>query len=155
LTEFSSNGYNSVGGGPVNEGDALKCSLDGRPCCWANVGTPDDQLDWHVASGVPDRVHHPNVTIDGHYLLAYAVNAAPSDEAQLTSCAIACASSPIIVRVRHWQKTALLQVCLKESFPESVNYTPLLNCQEFPPTPNGPQYTEVELPKNSLVDVSD
>lgn len=34
-----------------------------------------------------------------------------------------------------------------------MNYTPLLNCQEFPPTPNGPQYTEVELPKNSLVDV--
>jgi hypothetical protein len=76
------------------------------------------------------------------------------DEAQLTSCAIACASSPIRVRVRHWQKTALLQVCLKESFPDAVSSTPLLNCQEFPPTPNGPQYTEVELPKNSLVDVS-
>lgn len=34
-----------------------------------------------------------------------------------------------------------------------MNSVPLLNCQEFPSTPNGPQYTEVELPKNSLVDV--
>ncbi|KHJ96908.1 hypothetical protein OESDEN_03124 [Oesophagostomum dentatum] len=51
LTEFGADGYNAEGGGPVNSGSALTCKFDGRPCCWANVPPPDDQLDWHVGSG--------------------------------------------------------------------------------------------------------
>ncbi|KAI6241713.1 hypothetical protein M3Y99_00333600 [Aphelenchoides fujianensis] len=148
---WGSRGYNDRGGGPVGEGTSLKCDFETENCCWANLPAPEDQIDWNRRQGLPDE-RYPNITIDGHYLIATAV-ASPSDEAQLTSCAIACASSPIRVRVKHWQQRALLQVCLRESFPETTNFNPLLNCQEFPPTPNGPLYTEVELPKNSVVDV--
>ncbi|KAI6187746.1 hypothetical protein M3Y98_00278100 [Aphelenchoides besseyi] len=148
---FSSSGYNEKGGGPVSEGNALRCDFEGAACCWANLPAPEDQIDWNVRQGLPDE-RYPNITVDGHYLIATAI-ASPSDEAQLTSCAIACASSVIRVRAKHWQQRALLQVCLRESFPESTNFNPLLNCQEFPPTPNGPMYTEVELPRNSVVDV--
>lgn len=153
LTEFSSNGYNAEGGGPVAHGAALGCDFEGRPCCWANVPSPDDQIDWHMASGVPESQHFQNVSIDGKYLVAYSSGAAPSDEAQFASCSIGCASSPIRVRARHWQsQNVLLQVCQRESFPNSVNFNPLLNCQEFPMT-NSIQYTEVVLPKASLVDI--
>ncbi|CAJ0938178.1 unnamed protein product, partial [Mesorhabditis belari] len=36
-TEFSADGYNNEGGGPVSKGAALSCYMDGRPCCWANL----------------------------------------------------------------------------------------------------------------------
>ncbi|KAI1722637.1 hypothetical protein Ddc_06806 [Ditylenchus destructor] len=153
LSEFSSNGYNAEGGGPVAHGAALGCDFEGRACCWANVPSPDDQIDWHMASGVPESQHFQNVSIDGKYLVAYSSGAAPSDEAQFASCSIGCASSPIRVRARHWQsQNVLLQVCQRESFPNSVNFNPLLNCQEFPMT-DSIQYTEVVLPKASLVDI--
>lgn len=153
LTEFSSNGYNAEGGGPVSQGQALQCDFDGRPCCWANAPTPEDQLDWQWASGTPERIAS-NVTLNGRYLLAYAEGAAPSDEAQFASCSIACASSPITVRATHYQtKSVLLQVCQRESFPQSIDFNPLLNCQEFPNS-GRLQHTELTLPKASLVDVS-
>ena len=107
--------YNNAGGGPVKEGkwelpifafvpsiqslgETLRCDFEGQSCCWANLPPPDDQIDWNVKQGLPDE-RMPNVTIDGHYLIATAI-ASPSDEAQLTSCAIACASSPIRVRAK-------------------------------------------------------
>lgn len=153
LSEFSSNGYNAEGGGPVNKDDALQCDFEGRPCCWANVPTPDDQIDWQLGSGQPERARADNVTLQGHYLVAYAEGAAPSDEAQFASCSIACASSPIRVRARHYKsRDVLLQVCQRESFPNSVDYNPLLNCQEFPGGA-GFQDSELTLPKASLVDV--
>ncbi|CAD5221690.1 unnamed protein product [Bursaphelenchus xylophilus] len=153
LTEFSSNGYNSAGGGPVNKDEALSCDFEGRPCCWANAPTPDDQIDWQHAAGTPDVVARQNMTMQGRYLLAHAVSAAPSDEAQFVSCAIACASSPIKVRATHFQShNVLLQVCQRESFPNSVDYNPLLNCQEFPSDANLKR-TELVLPKASLVDI--
>ncbi|CAD5215736.1 unnamed protein product [Bursaphelenchus okinawaensis] len=153
LTEFSSNGYNNAGGGPVNKDDALGCDFEGRPCCWANAPTPDDQIDWQHAAGTPDVVARHNMTMQGRYLLAHAVSAAPSDEAQFVSCAIACASSPIKVRSTHYQShDVLLQVCQRESFPNSVDYNPLLNCQEFP-SDGRLQRSELTLPKASLVDI--
>ncbi|GMT07419.1 hypothetical protein PENTCL1PPCAC_29593 [Pristionchus entomophagus] len=154
LSEFSADGYNAEGGGPVNSGGALSCRVDGTPCCWANVPPPDDQLDWQIATGAPDTPHFQNVPApEGSYLVAYARGAAPSDEAQFASCSIACASSPITVRAKHWQsENVLLQVCQRESFPQSVNFNPLLNCQEFPLV-NGLATTEVVLPKASLIDI--
>ncbi|VDM55354.1 unnamed protein product [Angiostrongylus costaricensis] len=100
----------------------------------------------------------------GSYLLAYARGAAPSDEAQFASCSIGCSASDITVRVRyvffttslslHWtSENVLLQVCLRESFPNAgVVYNPLLNCQEFPAS-DGLTATELVLPKTSLVDI--
>uniref|UniRef100_A0AC35GA75 Uncharacterized protein n=2 Tax=Panagrolaimus sp. PS1159 TaxID=55785 RepID=A0AC35GA75_9BILA len=130
----------------------LQCNLD-KPCCWVNVPSPEDQIDWQVASGVPESQAFQGVNIQGNYLVAYAAGAAPSDEAQFASCSIACASSPIRVRARHWQsRDVLLQVCQRESFPNSVNFNPLLNCQEFPVV-QGLGYTEVVLPKASLIDI--
>ncbi|VDN03635.1 unnamed protein product [Thelazia callipaeda] len=154
LHEFDSNGYNAEGGGPVASGEALSCDFDSRPCCWANVPPPDDQLDWHLATGAPNSPQFQNAPIpNGKYLVAYASNSAPSDEAQFASCAIGCASSPIIVRARHWQsENVLLQVCQRESFPNTVNFNPLLNCQEFPMV-NSLGATEVVLPKASLTDI--
>ncbi|CAJ0574987.1 unnamed protein product, partial [Mesorhabditis spiculigera] len=153
-SEFSADGYNNEGGGPVNRGAALSCYMDGRPCCWANVPPPDDQLDWQIATGKPDTARFQNVPApEGSYLIAYARGAAPSDEAQFASCAIACASSPITVRAKHWQsENVLLQVCQRESFPNAVNFNPLLNCQEFPQV-NGIGTTELVLPKASLIDI--
>ncbi|CAG9530570.1 unnamed protein product [Cercopithifilaria johnstoni] len=154
LHEFDSNGYNTEGGGPVAVGEALSCDFDSRPCCWANVPPPDDQLDWHLANGAPDSRQFQNVPFpSGNYLITYASSSAPSDEAQFASCAIGCASSPIIVRARHWQsENVLLQVCQRESFPNTVNFNPLLNCQEFPLV-NGLGATELVLPKASLIDI--
>ncbi|GMR60773.1 hypothetical protein PMAYCL1PPCAC_30968 [Pristionchus mayeri] len=154
LSEFSADGYNAEGGGPVDSGAALSCRVDGTPCCWANVPPPDDQLDWQIATGSPDVPHFQNVPApEGSYLVAYARGAAPSDEAQFASCSIACASSPITVRAKHWQsENVLLQVCQRESFPQSVNFNPLLNCQEFPQVA-GLSTTEVVLPKASLIDI--
>ncbi|CAD6188715.1 unnamed protein product [Caenorhabditis auriculariae] len=154
LAEFTADGYNAEGGGPVTSGSALTCNFDGRPCCWANVPPPEDQLDWHTASGVPTQLQNRNVPIPtGSYLVAYAKGAAPSDEAQFASCSIGCASSDIIVRAKHWQsENVLLQVCLRESFPTNADRNPLLNCQEFPNV-NGMGTTEVVLPKTSLVDI--
>ncbi|VDK84356.1 unnamed protein product [Litomosoides sigmodontis] len=154
LHEFDSNGYNAEGGGPVAAGEALSCDFDSRPCCWANVPPPDDQLDWHLANGAPDSSPFQNAPFpSGNYLITYASNSAPSDEAQFASCAIGCASSPIIVRARHWQsENVLLQVCQRESFPNTVNFNPLLNCQEFPLV-NSLGATELVLPKASLIDI--
>ncbi|CAB3410368.1 unnamed protein product [Caenorhabditis bovis] len=154
LTEFTADGYNAEGGGPVQSGNALTCNFDNRPCCWANVPSPDDQLDWQVANGVPVQLQNRGVpTPDGTYLVAYAKTAAPSDEAQFASCSIGCASSDIVVRAKHWQsENVLLQVCLRESFPSNADRNPLLNCQEFPYV-NGIGTTEVILPKTSLVDI--
>ncbi|KAH7698638.1 CBN-MLT-9 protein, partial [Aphelenchoides avenae] len=153
LTEFSSNGYNAEGGGPVSFANSLNCDFEGRPCCWANTPTPEDQIDWQLASGIPESQQFRNISIEGHYLVAHASSAAPSDEAQLTSCAIGCASTPIRVRARHWQSpNVLLQVCQRESFPNSVTFNPLLNCQEFPMV-NGLGFTEVVLPKAAYVDI--
>ncbi|VDK80168.1 unnamed protein product [Onchocerca ochengi] len=154
LREFDSNGYNAEGGGPVSGGEALYCDFDSRPCCWANIPPPDDQLDWHLANGVPDSPQFQNTPFpSGNYLVTYASSSAPSDEAQFASCAIGCASSPIIVRARHWQsENVLLQVCQRESFPNTVNFNPLLNCQEFPLV-NGLGATELVLPKASLIDI--
>ncbi|VDM75788.1 unnamed protein product [Strongylus vulgaris] len=122
-------------------GSALTCKFDGRPCCWANVPPPDDQLDWHVGTA-------------GSYLVAYARGAAPSDEAQFASCSIGCSASDITVRAKHWtSENVLLQVCLRESFPNAgVVHNPLLNCQEFPAS-DGLTATELVLPKTSLVDI--
>ncbi|VDM42248.1 unnamed protein product [Toxocara canis] len=154
LHEFDSIGYNSEGGGPVTAGEALSCDFDKRHCCWANVPPPDDQLDWQIAGGTPESVILKDVPVpNGNYLVAHASNSAPSDEAQFASCAIGCASSPIVVRARHWQsENVLLQVCQRESFPATVNFNPLLNCQEFPLV-SGLGATELILPKASLVDV--
>ncbi|KAL3982568.1 hypothetical protein ACH3XW_47675 [Acanthocheilonema viteae] len=154
LHEFDSNGYNAEGGGPVAVGEALSCDFDFRPCCWANVPPPDDQLDWHLANGAPDSPQFRNAPFpSGNYLITYASSSAPSDEAQFASCAIGCASSPIIIRARHWQsENVLLQVCQRESFPNTVNFNPLLNCQEFPLV-NGLGATELVLPKASLIDI--
>ncbi|GMT36164.1 hypothetical protein PFISCL1PPCAC_27461 [Pristionchus fissidentatus] len=154
LSEFSADGYNAEGGGPVNSGAALSCRVDGTPCCWANVPPPDDQLDWQIATGTPDAPHFQNVPApEGSYLVAYARGAAPSDEAQFASCSIACASSPITVRAKHWHsENVLLQVCQRESFPQSASFNPLLNCQEFPLV-QGLETTEVVLPKASLIDI--
>ncbi|VDO25164.1 unnamed protein product [Onchocerca flexuosa] len=134
--------------------DALFCDFDSRPCCWANIPPPDDQLDWHIANGIPDSPQFQNAPFpSGNYLVTYASSSAPSDEAQFASCAIGCASSPIIVRARHWQsENVLLQVCQRESFPNTVNFNPLLNCQEFPLV-NGLGATELVLPKASLIDI--
>jgi hypothetical protein len=52
--EFGSNGYNAEGGGPVLIGDSLRCNFDDRACCWANVPSPDDELEWQLATGLPD-----------------------------------------------------------------------------------------------------
>lgn len=154
VREFSSNGYNAEGGGPVSNGAGLRCDFEGKPCCWANVPSPDDQIDWVVISGPPNSALLRNVSINGNYLAAYSIGAAPSDEAQISSCAIACASSPIRVRARHWQSAnVLLQVCQRESFPSTINFNPLLNCQEFPVTSKGIAYTELILPKANLVDI--
>ncbi|CAB54204.1 MAM domain-containing protein [Caenorhabditis elegans] len=154
LTEFTADGYNAEGGGPVRSGNALTCNFDGRPCCWANVPPPDDQLDWQIASGVPVQLQNRGVPQpEGSYLIAYAKSAAPSDEAQFASCSIGCASSDIVVRAKHWQsESVLLQVCLRESFPSNAERNPLINCQEFPYV-DGMGTTEVILPKTSLVDI--
>ncbi|CAP27508.1 Protein CBR-MLT-9 [Caenorhabditis briggsae] len=154
LTEFTADGYNAEGGGPVRSGNALTCNFDGRPCCWANVPPPDDQLDWQIANGVPIQLQNRGVpTPEGSYLIAYAKAAAPSDEAQFASCSIGCASSDIVVRAKHWQsESVLLQVCLRESFPTNAERNPLINCQEFPYV-DGMGTTEVILPKTSLVDI--
>ncbi|KAK6765776.1 hypothetical protein RB195_025596 [Necator americanus] len=155
LSEFGADGYNAEGGGPVNSGSALTCKFDGRPCCWANVPPPDDQLDWHVGNGpinttIWRNAPHP----PGSYLVAYARGAAPSDEAQFASCSIGCSASDITVRAKHWtSENVLLQVCLRESFPNAgVVHNPLLNCQEFPAS-DGLTATELVLPKTSLVDI--
>ncbi|KAL7077931.1 hypothetical protein ACQ4LE_003120 [Meloidogyne hapla] len=154
LAEFGSEGYNSQGGGPVADGEALSCNFEGEPCCWANIPTPsDDQIDWYLVQGTPESVHLRNISMKGRYLFAYAKGAGPSDEAQLSSCAITCASSPIKVRARHWQSSnVLLQVCQRESFPATLGFNPLLNCQEFP-SPGHVAYTELALPKASYVDI--
>ncbi|WKY15065.1 hypothetical protein Q1695_000517 [Nippostrongylus brasiliensis] len=155
LTEFGADGYNAEGGGPVNSGSALTCKFDGRPCCWANVPPPDDQLDWHVGNGAPNSTVFRNApSPPGSYLVAYARGAAPSDEAQFASCSIGCTASDITVRARHWtSENVLLQVCLRESFPNAgVVHNPLLNCQEFPSS-DGLTATELVLPKTSLVDI--
>ncbi|CAI2358210.1 unnamed protein product [Caenorhabditis sp. 36 PRJEB53466] len=154
LTEFTADGYNAEGGGPVRSGNALTCNFDGRPCCWANVPPPDDQLDWQIANGVPVQLQNRGVPQpEGSYLIAYAKSAAPSDEAQFASCSIGCASSDIVVRAKHWQsESVLLQVCLRESFPTNAERNPLINCQEFPYV-DGMGTTEVILPKTSLVDI--
>lgn len=154
LTEFGADGYNAEAGGPVNSGSALTCNFDGRPCCWANVASPDDQLDWQIANGAPDtNTFRDAPSPQGSYLVAYARAAAPSDEAQFASCSIGCSSSPITVRVKHWKTEAvLLQVCLRDSFPNNVEHNPLLNCQEFPSV-HGLATTEVVLPRSSLVDI--
>ncbi|KAK5975486.1 hypothetical protein GCK32_005130, partial [Trichostrongylus colubriformis] len=65
LTEFGADGYNAEGGGPVNSGNALTCKFDGRPCCWANVPPPDDQLDWHVGTGAPNSTVFRNAPAPG------------------------------------------------------------------------------------------
>ncbi|KAK6058451.1 hypothetical protein COOONC_03977, partial [Cooperia oncophora] len=90
----------------------------------------------------------------GSYLVAYARAAAPSDEAQFASCSIGCTASDITVRAKHWtSENVLLQVCLRESFPNAgVVHNPLLNCQEFPAS-DGLTATELVLPKTSLVDI--
>ncbi|PIO77551.1 hypothetical protein TELCIR_00313 [Teladorsagia circumcincta] len=90
----------------------------------------------------------------GSYLVAYARGAAPSDEAQFASCSIGCTASDITVRAKHWtSENVLLQVCLRESFPNAgVVHNPLLNCQEFPAS-DGLTATELVLPKTSLVDI--
>ncbi|MFH4976570.1 hypothetical protein AB6A40_003279 [Gnathostoma spinigerum] len=155
VADFDSNGYNAEGGGPVTAGEALKCTFDvRRPCCWANVPPSDDKLDWHLATGTPhSKVFTSSTVPDGSYLVAYTKGASPSDEAQFASCAIGCASSEIIVRARHWQSpNVLLQVCQRESFPSTVNFNPLLNCQEFPHVANF-SAAQVVLPKASLVDI--
>ncbi|CAK5010762.1 unnamed protein product [Meloidogyne enterolobii] len=154
LAEFGSEGYNSQGGGPVVDGEALSCNFEGEPCCWANIPTPsDDQIDWYLVQGTPESIHLRNISMKGRYLFAYAKGAGPSDEAQLSSCAITCASSPIKVRARHWQSSnVLLQVCQRESFPATLGFNPLLNCQEFP-SPGHVAYTELALPKASYVDI--
>ncbi|KAJ1357531.1 hypothetical protein KIN20_015701 [Parelaphostrongylus tenuis] len=61
-------------------------------------------------------------------------------------------AQPVILL--HWtSENVLLQVCLRESFPNAgVVYNPLLNCQEFP-TSDGLTATELVLPKTSLVDI--
>uniref|UniRef100_A0A183D1W9 Alpha-carbonic anhydrase domain-containing protein n=1 Tax=Gongylonema pulchrum TaxID=637853 RepID=A0A183D1W9_9BILA len=107
-----------------------------------------------LASGAPNSPHFQNAPVpNGNYLVTYASSSAPSDEAQFASCAVGCASSPIIVRARHWQsENVLLQVCQRESFPNTVNFNPLLNCQEFPLV-NGLGATELVLPKASLIDI--
>ncbi|CAJ0609691.1 unnamed protein product [Cylicocyclus nassatus] len=155
LTEFGADGYNAEGGGPVNSGSALTCKFDGRPCCWANVPPPDDQLDWHVGTGPINTTTWRNApSPPGSYLVAYARGAAPSDEAQFASCSIGCSASDITVRAKHWtSENVLLQVCLRESFPNAgVVHNPLLNCQEFPAS-DGLTATELVLPKTSLVDI--
>ena len=81
-------------------GSQLQCNLETRPCCWVNVPSPEDQIDWQIARGVPQTQRFQNVTIQDNYLVAYAAGAAPSDEAQFASCSIGCASSPIRVRAR-------------------------------------------------------
>ncbi|KHJ96907.1 hypothetical protein OESDEN_03123 [Oesophagostomum dentatum] len=134
---------------------ALTCKFDGRPCCWANVPPPDDQLDWHVGSGPINTTIWRNApSPPGSYLVAYARGAAPSDEAQFASCSIGCSASDITVRAKHWtSENVLLQVCLRESFPNAgVVHNPLLNCQEFPAS-DGLTATELVLPKTSLVDI--
>uniref|UniRef100_A0A1I7XXE6 MAM domain-containing protein n=1 Tax=Steinernema glaseri TaxID=37863 RepID=A0A1I7XXE6_9BILA len=152
ITEFSAEGYNSESGGPIDKPSGLSCDFDGKPCCWANVATPEDQFDWQVASG-PVQGALRNASLSGSYLVAYANSVAPSDEAQFASCGIYCASSPIRVRASHYQSSkVLLQVCQKESYPTTANYNPLLNCQEFPRY-NGLGYSELVLPKASLVDI--
>ncbi|KAL6723246.1 hypothetical protein Aduo_018270 [Ancylostoma duodenale] len=155
LTEFGADGYNAEGGGPVNSGSALTCKFDGRPCCWANVPPPDDQLDWHVGTGpINNTIWRNAPSPPGSYLVAYARGAAPSDEAQFASCSIGCSASDITVRAKHWtSENVLLQVCLRESFPNAgVVHNPLLNCQEFPAS-DGLTATELVLPKTSLVDI--
>ncbi|KAI3414093.1 hypothetical protein GPALN_011560 [Globodera pallida] len=157
IAEFGSDGYNSQGGGPVPDALSLNCDFEGQqPCCWANVPTPtDDQIDWVQVEGQPQSSLLPrNVSVDGKYLVAYASAAAPSDEAQLSSCAIACASTSIRVRARHMQTSnVLLQVCQRESFPPSLGFNPLLNCQEFPTSSGRMINTELVLPKASYVDI--
>uniref|UniRef100_A0A8R1I227 MAM domain-containing protein n=1 Tax=Caenorhabditis japonica TaxID=281687 RepID=A0A8R1I227_CAEJA len=154
VTEFTADGYNAEGGGPVQSGNALTCNFDGKPCCWANIPSPDDQLDWQIASGVPVQLQNRGVPQnEGSYLIAYAKSAAPSDEAQFASCSIGCTSSDIVIRAKHWQsESVLLQVCLRESFPTNAERNPLINCQEFPFI-DGMGTTEVILPKTSLVDI--
>lgn len=82
------------------KGTNLQCDFEGRPCCWANVPSPDDQIDWQRASGVPQSQLFSNISIQGTYLVAFASGAAPSDEAHFASCAIGCSSSDIRVRAK-------------------------------------------------------
>ncbi|KAF7632182.1 hypothetical protein Mgra_00008435 [Meloidogyne graminicola] len=154
LAEFGSEGYNSQGGGPVVDGESLSCNFEGEPCCWANIPTPsDDQIDWYLVQGIPESIYLRNISMKGRYLFAYAKGAGPSDEAQFSSCSITCSSSPIRVRAKHWQSNnVLLQVCQRESFPVTLGFNPLLNCQEFPSTGNV-AYTELILPKASYIDI--
>uniref|UniRef100_A0A0N4ZHY1 MAM domain-containing protein n=1 Tax=Parastrongyloides trichosuri TaxID=131310 RepID=A0A0N4ZHY1_PARTI len=153
MYEFDSSTYNEEGGGPINQGHHLTCDFDQGHCCWANVPSPDDQLDWKVGTGNISTNNDMLMPMPGAYLFAHASKAAPSDEAQFASCSIACASSKIKVRVRYWQsKNVLLQVCQRESFPQSIEINPLLNCQELPSN-NYMGYSEVVLPRASLIDI--
>ncbi|CEF60224.1 MAM domain and Concanavalin A-like lectin/glucanases superfamily domain-containing protein [Strongyloides ratti] len=151
--EFDSSTYNEEGGGPINQGQHLNCDFDQGHCCWANVPSPDDQLDWKVGTGNITTSNDMLMPMPGAYLIAHASKTAPSDEGQFASCSIACASSNIKIRVRYWQsKNVLLQVCQRESFPQTIEVNPLLNCQELPSN-NYMGYSEVVLPKASLVDI--
>uniref|UniRef100_A0A0K0FHN5 MAM domain-containing protein n=1 Tax=Strongyloides venezuelensis TaxID=75913 RepID=A0A0K0FHN5_STRVS len=153
LYEFDSSTYNEEGGGPINQGRHLTCDFDQGHCCWANVPSPDDQLDWKVGTGNITTIDNMLMPMPGAYLIAHASKTSPSDEAQFASCSISCASSKIRVRVRYWQsKNVLLQVCQRESFPQSIEINPLLNCQELPSN-NYMGYSEVVLPKASLIDI--
>uniref|UniRef100_A0A0K0EP60 MAM domain-containing protein n=1 Tax=Strongyloides stercoralis TaxID=6248 RepID=A0A0K0EP60_STRER len=151
--EFDSSTYNEEGGGPINQGHHLNCDFDQGHCCWANVPSPDDQLDWKVGTGNITTNNEMLMPMPGAYLIAHASKTAPSDEGQFASCSIACASSNIKIRVRYWQsKNVLLQVCQRESFPQTIEVNPLLNCQELPSN-NYIGYSEVVLPKASLIDI--
>lgn len=50
-------------------GEALSCDFDSRPCCWANVPPPDDQLDWHLANGVPDSPQFQNTPFPSMFFI--------------------------------------------------------------------------------------
>jgi hypothetical protein len=117
---FENKMFEKEAGGPIDSPDKLTCSMDkSDECCWENVDSPLDQLQWAKATGTPDKavfdakfrrpsrlpgecarvgVCRTNGT-DGSYLLVLAHTAA-SDEAQFSSCAIPCTQSEITVTMK-------------------------------------------------------
>jgi len=154
-TQYSSKGFNQVGGGPVrNASSDLACNFE-RDCCWEDF-TDGTSVKWMLGQGPtdPDRVQQnfdTTIIPSGNYITVFNDRAPDAkSEAWLRSCSVSCSKDDVAVTFKHWQSPGTtLRVCTRDSFDLDA---PLMSCEFVPFSPQ-PGPTTILLPPDRSFEI--
>jgi hypothetical protein len=89
--------YNGEGGEGIDEASELNCDFS-KPCCWSNVNSPTDQLDWGLANSDvdPDKAESLLGTEGPRapYLITSSQATSSFVYADFFSCMVPCQNGP-------------------------------------------------------------